>query len=525
VRCAPLAQLALDESWPALRRAKIDSVNPGQSRRTSWRQALLLMPAASSLVVLLVPSPALALGGGGAGGFGGGGGGGGGGFGGGGGHGFGGGFGGGGSEGSPVGLLVLLAFLALYLLVGTLVHWRASRRARWKPQWSPSKVVQVLRHVVLWPIDLVVEWRRLGRRKKQVRLAAAEAAESDPRFAPDLVCGEAEQLFRSIQTAWTNDNRSELARLVGKDLMVEWGRRLKGFAVRGWENRVELHGAVHADYVGLRNAPDDRSKRAIVRVTARVRDVVIDKHGNTIHRVNSISDTHHVCEYWTLGLSHDEWSLLSIEQHHEGLHELTEPVLPSPWSDTKALQREATLEQAAAARIDNSRVREIAGSTLSSDARAAALDISLVDDRFAPRVLETEVDHAVGVWAEAIDGDDSALQTIASESAVQELLYPADPSKSRRLVVRGPRVRSATIVELAARSTPPAMTVELRVTGRRYVEDRTTAVVLSGDKSVDSSFTMRWRMELTSDDAHPWRIAAVESAPVAGEPVEVEPTR
>src|SRR4029077_8908276 len=113
-----------------------------------------------------------------------------------------------------------------------------SRRARWKQQWSPSKVVQVVRHVVLWPIDLVVEWRRLGRRKKQVRLAAAEAAESDPRFAPDLVCGEAEQLFRSIQAAWTNDNRSELARLVGKDLMVEWGRRLKGFAVRGWENRV-----------------------------------------------------------------------------------------------------------------------------------------------------------------------------------------------------------------------------------------------------------------------------------------------
>jgi predicted lipid-binding transport protein (Tim44 family) len=404
-----------------------------------------------------------------------------------------------------------------------LVHWRASPRARWKRRFSLSLVVQVLRHVVLWPIDLVVERRRLGPRKKQVQLAAAEAVESDPRFAPDVVCGEAEQLFCSIQTAWTKDNRAELARLVGKDLMVEWKRRLTGFAQRGWENRVDLHGPVHADYVGLRNAPDDRSKRAIVRITARVRDVVIDKRGNTVHRVNSVSDTHHVCEYWTLGLSDDKWILLSIEQHREGLHELTEPVLPSPWSDTKALRREATLEQAAAAHFGNEQVAEIAGSTLSSDARAAALDISLVDDRFAPRVLETEVDYAVGVWAEAIDGDDSALQAVASESAVQALLYPGDPSKNRRLVVRGPRVRSATIVELAARSTPPALTVDLHVSGCRYVEDRTTAVVLSGDKSVESSFTLRWRMELTSDAAHPWRIAAVESPAAAG--VEVAPVR
>jgi predicted lipid-binding transport protein (Tim44 family) len=483
---------------------------------------LLTATALAALVALLVPSAALALGGGGVGGFGGGGGGGG--FGGGGGgHGFGGGFGGGGGEGSLVGLIVLVSLIALYVLVGTLVQSRASRRARWKRPLSPSLVIQILRHVVLWPVDLAVEWRRLGPRKKQVRLAAAEAAEDDPRFAPDVVSGEAEQLFRAIQTAWTKDNRSALARLVGKDLMVEWDRRLTAFAVRGWENRVELHGAVRADYVGLRNAPDDRSKRAIVRITARVSDVVVDKRGNTIHRVNSVSDTHHVCEYWTLGLSDGNWILLSIEQHHEGLHELTEPVLPSPWSDTKSLQREATLEQAAAARIGNSQVREIAGSTLSSDARAAALDISLVDDRFAPRVLETEVDHAVGAWAEAIDGDDSALRAVASESALQELLYPGDASRSRRLVVRGPRVRSATIVELAVRSTPPAMTVEVRVSGRRYLEDRTTAVVISGDKSVESSFTMRWRMELTDDDAHPWRVADVEAGRAAREAVEVEP--
>jgi hypothetical protein len=305
--------------------------------------------------------------------------------------------------------------------------------------------------------------------------------------------------------------------------MVEWERRLKAFAARGWEDKIELKGPVHVDYVGLRNTADDRSKRAVVRLTARVRDVVIDRHGNAIHRLNSVSDTHHICEYWTLGVSGDRWIVQSIEQHHEGLHELTEPVLPSPWSDTKALQREATIEQATAAGIDNSQVAAIAGATLSSSARAAALDISLVDDRFAPRVLEAEVDYAVGAWAEAIDGEDGPLDAVASVNAAQELLYPDDPAKNRRLVVRGPRVRSVKIVGLDAQAKPPLMVVELRVSGRRYVEDRNTTTVLGGDKSVETSFTQHWRMELTDDDAHPWRIAAIESRSAKDPAVEAEP--
>jgi len=164
----------------------------------------------SSLAILLLPAAALALGGGGVGGFGGGGGGGGGSGGGGGGFG-GGGFGGGGSgggEGSLAGVVVLLAFFALYVLLGSLSHWRATRRAEERQPFSPSRV---LRHVVLWPIDLVVEWRRLGRRKAIVKLAAAEAAETDPRFAPDVVCEDAARLFCEIQAAWTRDNRARLA--------------------------------------------------------------------------------------------------------------------------------------------------------------------------------------------------------------------------------------------------------------------------------------------------------------------------
>jgi predicted lipid-binding transport protein (Tim44 family) len=84
-------------------------------------------------------------------------------------------------------------------------------------------------------------------------------------------------------------------------------------------------------------------------------------------------------------------------------------------------------------------------------------------------------------------------------------------------------VRSVEIVALEARAEPPSMVIELRVSGRRYVEDRTTTTVLSGDKSVETSFTQHWRMELTADDSHPWRIAAVESRSARDKAVEAQP--
>jgi predicted lipid-binding transport protein (Tim44 family) len=492
----------------------MSSLRANDSGGQTVGRVLLVGGLLGALLALGLPGVAHALGGGGVGGFGGGGGGGGG-FGGGG-HFFGG--GGGGSEGgsargSALFGAVILGVIVLYGLMGTLRGWRAHRSAEQREPFSMTLLFRTLYRVLLWPIDMLLEWRRLGPRAQRIRLAAAEASESDPRFAPEVVRADAEQLFRAIQSAWSADDRTTLGRLVALDLMVEWEERLKGFALRDWSNRVELKGDVHVDYVGLRNTADDRGKHVVVRIGARVRDVVIDSHGNTVHRRNSISDTHHICEYWTLGVSGEGWMLISIEQHHEGLHQLQEPIVPSPWSDTRALQRQATLEQAAGSRVDNAQIHTIAGADLAHDARAAALDLSLVDDRFAPRVLATEVEYAVGAWAQAIDGDDAPLRAVASPSALGELLYPGDPQCRCRLVVRGPQVRSLRIAELGAHDTPPSMLVELRVSGRCYQEDRTTTIVIQGDRSIETSFTMRWRMELTDDDAHPWRIAAATGIP------------
>jgi predicted lipid-binding transport protein (Tim44 family) len=78
--------------------------------------------------------------------------------------------------------------------------------------------------------------------------------------------------------------------------------------------------------------------------------------------------------------------------------------------------------------------------------------------------------------------------------------------------VRGPRITRLRIARLDAASEPPTMTVEVDVTGTRYVQDRDTAAVLSGSDSAETTFTERWVMALSGRDDQPWRIAGVAGA-------------
>ena len=57
------------------------------------------------------------------------------------------------------------------------------------------------------------------------------------------------------------------------------------------------------------------------------------------------------------------------------------------------------------------------------------------------------------------------------------------------------------------------MTIEVDITGRRYIENRDTTAVMAGSRSRKTSFTERWTLSLTGDEAQPWRIIAV-GAPV-----------
>jgi predicted lipid-binding transport protein (Tim44 family) len=248
-----------------------------------------------------------------------------------------------------------------------------------------------------------------------------------------------------------------------------------------------------------------------------MRDFVEDLYGNHVKRLGTLGEAVTVREFWTLARSGSgQWILASIEQGAEGRHALEEQIVPTPWSDEQAMRDEALVEHAVAEAVpSDTSIAEVAKLDFDGDARAAALDLSLADGRFAPDVLEVAARRAVAAWAEAVDGDDAKLRAIAHPEAVRELLHPGDPSARTRLVVRGPKIKQMRMAALDPAADPPTMTVDLEFEGLRYLEDRDTATVVSGSRSRRTRFSERWTFALDGDATQPWRLAAV-ATPVAG---------
>ena len=266
-------------------------------------------------------------------------------------------------------------------------------------------------------------------------------------FAASELEGHARGLFVACQEAWDARDVARLSSLVGDDLLVEWRRRLDDFERKGWHNRVSVMGTPRIEYVGLVNREDDTEDRAVVRITASLRAFVVDGSGRKIMRSGAKSEQITLCEYWTLARSGDSaWKVVSIEQRAEGDHHLDSEIVASPWSDSR-LADEALTELAVEDGLPPGfTTADLAVVEFDGTAREQALDLSLADARFAPDVLEAAARRAVAAWAEAVDGDDAALEAVASPEAVSELLYGGDESRKTRVVVRGPRVRQIRIV-------------------------------------------------------------------------------
>lgn len=391
------------------------------------------------------------------------------------------------------GLIVLVAIGLIYLFVSRLLPrirawWQASRQ-----RGGASR-------------------RATAKRTRKVELAAAEAADDDPVFAPDAVRHAAENLYTSVQAAWSREDVIALRSLIAPGLLAEWERRLDDMRSRGWTNHVEVLDPPEVHYVGLRNRGSADEDEVTVRIDARLRDYVVDRNGRHVKRTGAFTETVRVREFWTLRRREDHWILAAIEQGAEGRHAMQDEVVATPWSDEKRMRDEALVEGAVADAVpDGTPIAELADLSFDGDGRAAANDLSLADGRFAPDVLEVAARRAVEAWARAVDGDERALRTIADRDAIDELLYPGDASRRIRLVVRGPSVSRIRIHHLDAAATPPTMTLDVEVSGRRYLQERDTTAIVSGSQTKVTTLTERWTMALSGDEAQPWRLTGVDT--------------
>ena len=438
------------------------------------RRTTLLICALALVLTLVVADLALAQAGGGSSSFGGGGGGGGGG-------GFGGSSSGGAGSSGSASLLEVLFIVAVFVVI-----------------------------ILSGAVGVMRQRRKFRLRVARVHSAAAEAAQDDDYLAADRVEKEAADLWLATQSAWDARDQERLSRLVGQDLMVEWRRRLADFERKGWHNRVQVSGAPTVKYVGLVNRDDDSEDRVTVHIKGAMTSYVQTSDGQKIMREGASSDQVSITEYWTLARSGDGWMCVSIEQEAEGGHHLDSQIVATPEADTERIRGEAVTELAVADAVpEGFTTADLAVFDFQGSAREEALDLSLADGRFGPDVLEVAARRAVSAWAEAVDGKDAELAAVATPEALQRLLYGADPSGGTRLVVRGPHVRRISIAGVDAQAAPARMSLEVEVAATRYVENRDTAEVLSGDKTGVSQFTEHWTMALDGPADSPWRLVAI----------------
>ena len=347
-------------------------------------------------------------------------------------------------------------------------------------------------------------------RRRAVELASAVAADDDPQLAAGVIRATAERLFRDAQAAWDARDDRRLRELLSPDLLVEWRRRLADFEARGWHNRVEVLDVQSVEYLGLVNREGADDDRVTCRITAQLGDYVETASGERVFRRGTGTALVTLTEYWTLGRRDGEWIVASIESEAEGAHVIAEQIVATPWQDEQRMRDASLVEVAVADKLPAGvATAEVADLDYAGDARAAALDLSLADGRWAPDVLEAAARRAVAAWAEAVDGADRDLLDVATPEAADALLHPGDPSKQTRLVIRGPRVQRLRIAALDPAATPPTMTVEVEVHGRRYVEDRDDASVLSGSKARETTVRERWTLALCGPDDRPWQVVAV----------------
>ena len=290
------------------------------------RRITLILVAVLALALLAAPA-ALAAAGGGSSGFSGGGGG-----------------GGGGGHGSGFALYIIIDLLihiavlghglgALVLIALALTWWFMTRGMPKIHEWWATRAA------ARGPVQ-----RKPSKRERRVELAAAEAAEDDPEYAPDKVRASATTLFKAVQRAWDEQDSIALRAMVGRDLYTEWSRRLQDFERRGWRNRVQLLGEPTIEYVGLNHTGDAITDHVVVKIDARLKDYVVDRSGRRLKRTGRLGETTRIREFWTLQRNDGRWYVASIEQDKEGQHQLEDKIVASAWADETGM-RDAALDR------------------------------------------------------------------------------------------------------------------------------------------------------------------------------------
>lgn len=327
-------------------------------------------------------------------------------------------------------------------------------------------------------------------RAAQVEARVDVLGDSDATFELDALKERAVWLYVTAQRAWSERDRATLKKILSPVLYGKWAEELRDYKSRGEVNVVEVVSGPEVELVDVANREGEVNDTVTFRISATLNDYV--RRGKGSNAVRKDGSTRPV-EYWTLRKDKaGTWIVASVEQAAEGAHHLTSAIETDGW-DQKAVARDAVLEVAGKTAVEGvTDILSLTGISWSTDADAAAGDLSVLDGRFDKSVLEVAVEQFLEEWVM----NDGSLDFTSVRTP-------------NRTVMRQATVASVEVRSLVSRD-PIVFRVAVGAQGVYYEVDRRTEEVLRGDAHKRRPVTFAFDLRLNGPSAEGWTVIAAD---------------
>jgi hypothetical protein len=331
---------------------------------------------------------------------------------------------------------------------------------------SPVVALAILGAAVL----MVLGYRMWRVRRSRWTIARAYAEGLvDPDFSDRDVLENSREQLRGIEGQHAVREYRAVGELFGQGA-ANWILENAG----GTESDYRID-VIACDVIRVLDHGEEGATRLVVRVDVRI----------SVARF--LSPHLRAVAYWTFLKRDHVWTRTAVEDQWAGRRHLKHDPLSTPEADLGRLRDRAVLAEASGDTAPAALAKPAGTVVGRAGARAAALDLSLIDRRYELDVIKSCMNRILAAWDLATNGEPTALDPLTTPQARRQLLKPARGLPS---ALREPRLRKLKLVELDADAEPPTVTLLATVQAHPDIWH----------------LDICWRLALTPDGEQPWTL-------------------
>jgi len=331
-------------------------------------------------------------------------------------------------------------------------------------------------------------WQRARTRVERAEMVAVEASVEDEMFAPESIRAAVIAIVNVAVGGELGDADRE-----DEAVVADWARS------HGLWSGYRLVGVPGVDVMRVANRAGGLEDRVDVRERCHFASAA------TKHAVASD-------ERWVIGRSGGKWVLREVSSDPLAEPVLAAALIPGGWADEDGLRDESLTELAASdGAAATAQLGEL--SDRDDDPVAALRDLSVIDGRYAPAVIEAELHRLIEAWEQATTGSPEPLIDLASADARVSLLEAHAFGNPVSIVLRDATLVRWSATHPALSSEPARLELTVHARGVRYLVDAETREYVSGNRDWPHDMRLAWNLEPAHDGRVPWRLIS-SSSPV-----------